>query len=561
MGDTLIPKQEPAKDPASDQLGGGLYYCLRVPISTSISEGGLGHCAGFHLDVAETFIDRYNLGLEFNYTGTEGKLFPSTDSAGTTYDRTHWALQFAFGRTRRLYPFFSDAGDHTASLSLNTTPMIGGGSTTLSRSPVTLEGDQYGFGEQREKTWDLSTTYSLPLDITLKDRWGMRLAPSLRYGVQYAGSGSEANRVNLDFMFTASIFLGDASTQPGGDADTEMGPMGIAQGLFAMGHGWAQRYMMARTLSAPQEALETYGILQPQSGGSRGSMSDVPKLEAGAAFLGAADSSLTPALRAGEGWYWGLLGIQTLGEGLSFIDDSTAMRTGALSGLLKTPRLLGYAIAGIETPGKRLMLTNEIVELREMYINLVSYALNTVVMFGGALGGSDWVGQAGVGANLGVAFTPDPSERGTVERTDYTFVPVAISGGSQSGLRQGIVIHKSWHDVPMPELQLFSSVMLLSPLLYGDAPQTSDIDAALGLEWKTTYTRLLFGVDTKAVHGGGPDWKTGFGGLVGFDVLIPFNGQESGTGLTLGARFMAHKLFPDGYSYTFLPTIGLTLGK
>jgi len=214
----------------------------------------------------------------------------------------------------------------------------------------------------------------------------------------------------------------------------------------------------------------------------------------------------------------------------------------------------------------------ENVEARQMYVNLASYAANTAVMLIGAAADSEIAMSGGAGANMGVSMTPDPVEGTTVERTDFGYVPYSAYWGERNGNRAGIIVHKSWHNVPSESFQLFSSAMLLSPMLtfgnIGNMPAQdkqftsemlpSSVNASLGLEWKTTFTRLALGVDTCGVSGN-EDSAAGVGATAGFDFLIPFNGEEDGSGIGLGVRASAHKLFPKGWDAEVAPWFGLTL--
>lgn len=564
MGEILIPKEADTSEPLSQRWGLSCHYALSLPIATSISEGGgLGHSFGFALAVAESFTDSYTLGPEFTFGKTEGKLFPSTFAPGTTTETSHLGIQFGFGHTSRKYPYFNDSGDYVANLSIGQTPLIGGGKTTVSPSEL---------GEVSATTWDIGTAYSAMGEFR---PWGrgptLSVGPALYYGVQYEDEDSEFNRVKLSLMLALQIGYGDASVRAGTDADMELGPMGIAQGFYSLFHGWAARFAMDKVLSEPQDALSKYG-LPTSSTGDRGSQANLPALEAAAAFLGGTGSSATVALRSPPWGYWTFLAAQTLGGGLFLGLGSDASKGAGLADLLGVVRPGLFKIADIESPSARRSKDDDTIERREVYVNLASFALNTAVMLlGGAAAGSDIAMSGGASANLQVAMNPDPIERRMVERTDYVWVPITCQGGSKNGSRAGISIHKSWHDWPWPSLQLFSSTTFLSPSLtiknmanssqdepYDDIGLNSDVDAAIGLEWKTTYTRLSLGLDTKAVFGSDTA-KAGIGAILGFDFLLPFNGKEDGSGISAGVRGMCHKLFPDGYQCEVFPQVGATL--
>lgn len=560
MGDKpLIPKTDDSTEPFGQRWGLHAGYLLDIPFSTSISEEGLGHGAFLHLDIADSFVTRFPIQVGYRWAETEGKLLPSTSSEGTTFKRKHWGLFFGLGTTNRVVPFFDSSNDFAGSLSFGIMPTIGGGSTTIFNSPLSLEDESFGFGSTSDSTVDASTTYSLTGEIRPWERWPvLTLGPAFNYGVQYAGENSEYNRVNMSVLLMLSAGYGDASAKASGDADTEQGLYAVFVYLYGTTQGLMQRYWMNKALADPQQKLVDYGLLDESSGG-RGSMTDVPLFQAGSTFASGLGDPYGPALHTNMGLFWALFGARTLGEGLFLSADSDATKTGATAGLLSSVRELGYPIAGIETPKKRLALADATVEHREMVINMASYLLNSVFVVGGGAGGSDIVMQAGASANVQLALNSNPTGRGTVERTDVSFVPAAFQWGGKSGMRPGVLIHKSWHDFPSPTFQLFTSALLLSPGIYGDAELNSDVDAALGLEWKTPYTRLSIGLNTKSVSGGGEKAKAGIGGIAGFDLLVPFNGKEDGSGLTAGIRFLATKLFPEGHQLDLVPSLGATV--
>ena len=129
------------------------------------------------------------------------------------------------------------------------------------------------------------------------------------------------------------------------------------------------------------------------------------------------------------------------------------------------------------------------------------------------------------------------------------------------------------HDFPTKHWQIFAETIFSSPQFrpdnatnhpkqedpYEDADLNTDIDSYMGIERKDTHTRLSLGIGTKAIFGGGDSAKTGIGAMLAFDVIIPFNGQENGSGLILGVRGLAHKIFPEGYQLEIIPMGGLTL--
>jgi hypothetical protein len=550
MADEILSPPPAAREPLANRWGLVGHYNLRVPISTSISQSGGGHAVGVSAELAERHDERYVLTADVLLGTTDNKIFPSTESAGTTAPEGHTAGMLGFGRFVRNASYFNADGDFKAALSTGTIPQVGVGSTSL--------------GGERTKTFDLGTTYALMGEVR---PWGgrgpdFRLGPMLHYGLQYGGKNSDANRVRLEFMVAAEVGYGDASARSGTDADTPLGPSGLAYGLFQLGHSFVLRYLFDRAITAPMAALGDYGLVggTPQAG--RGSLYDIPLLQAGAAFLGGLGSPLTPTLRAGGPWYWGFTALRAASGTATIATASPDGRGGGVAELLTTARLLGYAATGIETPSKRLSRDPDAVVRREQYIALASYGLNTLFMVAGGLGSQGALAGGGSTANVGLALSPDPVGREMVERSDYGFA-YSFYHGQMKANRGGILIHKAWRDFPTKRFQFFSEAIFLSPVLTAQRGEnydaTSDIGAAIGIEWRTTWTRLLAGIDTRGVFGGGTSAQAGIGGMAGADVIIPFNGRRDGSGISLGLRGAAHKLLPHGSQYELYPWGGATL--
>lgn len=563
-----------------------LRYGLDVPIPTAISEPGLGHNLGLHLEIAEG--DLLTLGADVGWAKTDGKLLPFASGPGATYDHIHWSGQFGFGRWSRT-PFWREDENHSArgslsawgSFSRGAIPSIGVGSSSFSRSPVTLGGESFSFGSTSQTTFDVNTTYALALGFRLGRRFPeISIGPAFALGAQYAGEGSEFNRLKLSFMLLLSLGSSDilekknAGAQKSGAVpeDMEMGALGIAQGLFALAQSWLQRLMINATLARPQQIVQDYGLLAPDPG-NRGAMANVPFFEAASNVGAAIGGSLTPALHAGNGWYWGFLGARTLGEILFLLPDNDAARVSAGANLLGSGRLLLYPIFGIHAPARRASLPSLQIERREMVIDLIGMGLHTILFAGGAIAGSANTMQTAALADAQVAADPNPSGRKTIERSDYTY-GIDFLFGRTSGIRGSIGIHKDWHDFPLPNFQLFSALGLSSPSIwlgnignhvsqsgpYRDGELSSDVDAKFGLAWKTSHTRLAFGTASRAIFGD-PEVKAAFGGNASFDVLIPFSGREDGHGITLGAKCLFLKLFPEGFQGDCSLNLGVTLGS
>jgi len=570
MGDNfLIPAAPKESEPFANRWGLSLECGPRFSVSTSISEGGIGGICGLSLDIAENFEEAYHLKLDAPFGTTEQKIFPTTDAPGTSADHSHFGFRLGFGKTRRVASFFGEEGDFRFSLNTGSVPMLGVGKSTISREPYELDGETFEFEDSSETTLEIGTNYPLMAELRPGGRFpSIKIGPVFHYGLQYAGEGSEFNRVKLELSIMASIGFGDASTMGGADADFELGPAGIVQGFYALGHGYLQRALLVKSLMQPMEALDEYGLTDTEGAEDRGSMAGVPFLSAAASVMGGA--SLTPALRSGSGWYWAFAASHAAG-GLFLISDSTDAKGAGLGDIMSTARLLSYAIADIESPEARMGKDSAEVEKREMYINIATYAAGAIVFIAGGAAGSDVAVIGGTSANNSIAMSPDPIERGMVESTSYGYIPITGYWGERSGNRAGMLVHNSWHDVPHESFQLYSELLFLSPMMtfgnmgraasedeaYADVMLPSDVGAGLGFEWKTTWTRLSFGPETRAIFGGEDGARAAIGATVGFDLTFPFSGEENGAGIGIGVRASGGYVFDQGGQFEVGPWIGV----
>lgn len=575
MGDILIPKSAGNED-VWDRLGGRARYCYDFPVVTAVSPGGGGHCGGLELDIADDFKNRFPLSLELSFLDTESKLFNSTFADGTTSAGSRMGGQIGFGHLTRRGSLFNDSGDYTARFSTGAIPMIGFGPSSVSPSDRSLGGDTFSFGETGERAFNVSTRYVALGEWRPSGRGpAFYIGPELVFGTQYAGEYSPFNRLNLDLRLTVGLGFSDASVRGNNGGDRELGDVAISQALYAAVHNALMRYTMAKTLSDPQGEIGS-----GSSGGERGPFVNVPPLLAASATMSALSSPLTPALHGGEDWFWVFAGANALVGATSFAYDSPSASAAGTADMLNLARLMAYPAAGISSPSSRRRHASSVDE-REAYINLAASLLNSVVTVVGAEGGSSAAAHGGVSANLSIAGSPDPTGGKLVERTDYSLIPCSAVSGSQNGNRAGFRVHKSWRDLPSRDIQLFSAVTLLSPQFLGgnvgnhlsgqnnqyssDSQLNTDLDAVIGLEWKTPFTRLSLGLGNKAIYGGPETAKAGIGVATGFDVIIPFNrhkGRDDGSGVTFGVRGTAHAILPDGGSQTEVyPHVGVTIAN
>ena len=557
----LIPASPPTEEPFSQRWGLVPHYSLRVPIETSISESGLGHSFGLTLHLAENFNDRYTLALEFPFGTTETKLFPTTDAEGTTAQHQHFAGQFGMGRVTRSLPYFGDLGAFKFALNVGVTPMIGVGKSTITAPDRTLEGETFSFGSKSATTWDLGTAY------TFTGEWrpiggrgpAINIGPGAYYGVQYDKPGSEFNRVRLDFLLTASIGYLDGSTRTSANADAEVGAMAIVQDIFSLGQGLGQSALMDQVTAKPMEALSDYGLTGGDGSNSPSSMDDVPFLKAGAVFAGGLGNPMYVPLHAGTGWFYGLAGLRAVGGTVLLATSSTEGGAGGLANLWTVGRMLSYAFAGIEEPDKRAVKEPATVERNEAYIDIAFFLGSAALM----MVPNDTVKVGSGSANFNIGMTPSPLGHGTIERTDVGYIPYApYWSGKRSGGRAGFIVNKDFHDFPTANWQLFSSVAFLAPMLNPSDGRDLTLDtsllATLGIAWKTPYTRLSVGPTTSLDYSTSGT-RTGIGGSLGFDVIIPFNGQEDGSGVWFGVRGNALKYSSEGAQYNVMPGAGVSL--
>ncbi|MFH0799172.1 MAG: hypothetical protein V2A66_03205 [Pseudomonadota bacterium] len=537
MTDFILKPKPLEPEPFSERWGLTGSYTLKFPIATAISEGGLGHCFGLGLKVAENFDSATTFEAGACFGNTEMKLLPSADAPGTTAQGSYWTIHAGFGKERRMSSLYGENGRLSADLMWGVTPSIGGGSLSVS---------QPGFDGKSSGVVEVNTNYKLTGEIRPSGRFVIRIGPEFNQGVLFAGEGSEFNRMLLSLMIVAGLGWSDASARSGRAADRELGGLEIFQGMYATIHRFISGYISNSALADQQEALKKYGLLT--DGGDRGASGSLPILQGASALLGGMDTTLSTSLHAGTGWFLGMTGLRGAGGVGLMLSGGDAGKASGTTDILTLVRPIGLLIGGVESPSKRHLLPREVVDRREMYVNLVSYLVNSGLMLIGAAAGSGVLMDGANGANIQIATTPDPLDRNMAPRTDVAFIPYSarygLSGNTKSGGLSGVIIHKDWAELA-PNFRLFSSVSFLTPL-YTDKQQNTEVDSALGIEWKTTYTRLSLGLDTKMIFGGGDEAKAGIGGVLGFDIVIPINGGENGSGLVLGARGMCHKLFSDG---------------
>ncbi|MFA4875009.1 MAG: hypothetical protein WC690_06670 [bacterium] len=575
MADEILkPAPSTASEPFSQKIGVLPAYSLRIPISTSISEKGLGHSAGLDVHYAENFNDSYTLALRYNYYNTTMKLQPSTTSEGTTAEHTHKSVQAGFGRWTLLYPYFGENGDFMASLRTGITPLLGRGGSTFSNPDRTLRnGDTLSYPGGSASTWDIGTEY------TIKGEWrpdGGRgpvigIGPGFYYGIQnnFDKNNPDFKRVILSGMLMLEVGYGDGSTIPGGDADTEVGGVGIGQNAWQLVHGYFLRYGFSDALLETKEKVDAYGLTSSSGPAGPGSQYDVAMLQAGSTAFYAIGSKPSIDLRAGQGWFWGFAAIRAIGGAAFLTSGSVEGRSGGAADIFGVLRLVQYPMWGIEEPDKRLSLSQEEVAEREAYINLVSYGLNLAATLIGGVVGSETVQKGASTANVAMGFAPNPTER-PMKRYDLRLEPYTIyCSNNLCGHRAGFNVHNDFNSIPFYASASFHSPMLIAGNVgnvssqsqpFSNATVPTGISASMGPTWTTTYTRLYGGPRTTVIFGS-DDKKVGVGATAGFDILLPFNGESNGSGISLGAGVNGLKTSPNGYEYEFRFGAGVTMGN
>lgn len=551
MGDEILtPEISGTGETPSRRIGITGDYSLKVPVSTSVSEKGIGHSAGVNLYIPDTFEEGFIIRPEFTISNTEMKLFPTTDSPGTTANQKHLSFKLGFGQYSRFVPQFDDNGFFRFAIFGSTTPMIGAGSSTISQPGRTMGGETFPGGESKTRTWDLSTRYIFGGEIRTGGDVMIKLGAGVDYGIQFDKEGSDSNRVVIAAPIVAEVGLADWSSATSGNTDAEVGTTNIIYALYSMGHGWAQRYMFDKTVSQPMEALSKYGLISPSS--DPASMYDVPLLKAGAAFTGGMGNPLATPLRTNTGVFIALTAMRAVGGAAFMATGSTDGRAGGLADLSGSARLLGYAIAGIETPEKRSSFSPDEVRSRQKYVNMGTFILNGGMMVIGAITKSDVLMRGSGNSDVQLGMSQDPINNDMIERTDVGYIPTSLYSGTNSGHRGGVLIHSTWRT--KGELKPFMGAVIMSPMLtpgnamnmpsqdklFADPSLPSEVGAQFGGEWKTTYTRASAGLDVRSSFGGGSA-VAALGGVVRFDLTIPFNGKKDGSGIMLGVQATAHK--------------------
>ena len=565
-----------------NQLGFLGHYALRCPVSTTFSESGSGHEVGLSVTVNPTLKDRYVFKLSFPWGETQGNITTYTEGPGTYTVNSRWSGMVGMGHHRRIAPFYKANGNIWGSVFSLTLPALGVGTVTSGLPDRDVDGEEFTFDDNSVHTFDLSTQYAFGIEF-LVNRFNIMLAPTLNYGVYFHESGSEWNRMHLEFMITAALGYGDKSTlnlRP----RTEASGYEIAYHTYAKLNGIIQSILMMKTLNEMYDRLGDFDF--DFGGEDPGSTEDLRILQGASAFMGGMGqaSSMEYFLSIGN---WNVLPmvLEALGGVLVMATGGGESGFGSGTGsLLNAFGMSIYMMWGIDTPAERLELREKgkYVYPKLLGTALIRYGINTLAFLAGILlvnnnEDSDF-GNAllsgGGQANFGVAFGTAPHDSEAVDRTTYSYIPATFynsdgSNGSDSGSRSGILIQHSWHKWPVfTEARFLSHGLRLDNLFkrmgvepgepYGDDYLPSEVAATLGAHYEHTYFRIGGGLDTAILFGSRGGSTAALGLSLGADVLIPFNGRRNGTGLTFGVRGSVHKYIPDGWAWELTPHLGLT---
>lgn len=490
MGDRLIPKSSELRSdiPWWQRMGLNGSGIFGWQLDTAISDGG-GPLYGFgiDLDYAETFDDIYKFYFQMMWGNSDGKILPT---GGPAVPTSHRSVLFGGGSDRRLYTLFNDDGKHPFSLYTNSQYLIGWGTTERENA---YTGDGTGEG-----TLDLSRAVYLGMKFNLAKQLELNIAPGFMYGVQFDETGSEFNRLRLAFMVNANLGWGASDIVSGENRDENVGAAGNVMEFYRILHGAMLRYTLNSTLADQQDAIKDYGFDSGASGS--GPLAIVPTFMAGSTLIGGLGDSISVPLHSRL--YWAFFAANAV-DGIVFTAlDGDAGRIGGITSLLKAARLGGYAIAGIESTGKRRHLSDEERERREEYVNIGSYVVNTVAQGIGEAAGSDVVATAGANANINVAFTPN-------QATEMLEGRLYIPAWAPISNRFGLTFHNSWKHLP-----LCSGVTAL----YAGSEKNIDINSYLGPQWSSDYHYLFGGLNNNITFGGEAGSSVGFVAGVGAKI-------------------------------------------
>lgn len=557
------------------------------PLATSVSEGGSEYECGLSVTINPTLADRYSFDLIFPWGNTEGKLFASGSGEGQTSKNFNWSALAAMSHLNRSHPAFTKGGAHWFSLVTSTTPYIGPRRSSIAEANCSSEDFSCS-----TYMLDIGMKYGAGLEFMPKPRFDIGIITELTYGASFLKSGSDWNRLKLEFMIKLFVGYGDESSplnpNEAGDLPPPPPKMEIAFAIYSALLGIPQTILMNMTLADMQKKLEDMGI--SLSDGDPGRTEDIRLLQSFSAFFGAWGwkSSMEQFMNLGNLNPIPLvLEIVKGGAGIvvGATQDSTASTGSGMANLLGALDMGIYMLMDVDSPADRKKHEKDVVP-RLLKSDLIIFGINDLLAVIGAVllhqnpksDAGSIMFSAAVGANAGTAFFVGPKKSGAVVRTTAAYSPINPyqinyeSGGVKkkaSGMRSSIIIQKTWGwNFLFSEFAFSSHALRLDNLFkragaapsepYDDAELPSEISARLGFQKEWKHVRLGASLDILAPFGAPAGISGGIGLTAATDVFL-FNKQKNGWGLMLGVRGSIATLFPHGWQWEVAFPIGLTL--
>jgi len=474
MGDRLTGTDLPNNASTKPWQGLGLNASgiFGWQLDTAISDGG-GSLYGLGLDFgyAATDLDKYKLLLQIIRGSTEGGYLPT---GGPSVPQTHGSNYLGSEHERVLGTFYDPKSRPTLALSTASQRLVGYGSSYFQ--------NPYEDGGAGEDTFDLSSSTYLLGKVRLGSQVWLELGPGLSYGVQYAGEGSEFNRLQLAFMLQSRIGWNAESTVSAKDRDTYVETAANISAFYAMMHSYALRYALNNTLTNPQNDLEDYGF-ESNMGSEESALDTVPSYMFASTLLGGLSSSLETPLRSKA--YWGYFAMHLAG-GLAFLTmEGEAAKQGATGDFLGAARLASYAMAEIESPGRRIGMGEREKALREGYLNIANFSLASGLLGFGQAFNADPISGAAAGSGMSIASSPN-------QITDMLETTLYIPGYTPATGRMTFTLHNEWEHLPM-----FSAMTAA----WGGTDKPIDINSSMGAQWSGPYHYLFGGLNHNMSYG------------------------------------------------------------
>jgi hypothetical protein len=567
------PQAPSPEEPDGKQWKLALDYNLLVPISTSVSEGGLGHAFNLSYSIGNNSATYHSFMLGALFGKTNGKLYASTDVPGSSTENSHWGIMAGMGRTKYLSRYFFSS----------TSSLIGIDTTSSAQPDRTVGGETFSFDASKKLLFNIKTQYGAGLELRPSSNFILQLAPSLGIGALFDSPGSEWNRLPIEFMLRLS--LGYGSGEPVfGSRPRKPTPMELAYYTFARLHGTAQTILVNKTLSEEAEKAGAF----VGGGGDPGSMEDIRFLTGLSAFLagfGLANSRKAYVSFEEYNYFPLVLEIASGILVLGLAGNNSGRGTGGAY-LLNAGDMLTYRLMDIDKAGGRER-AGEDLHFKLQKAALINAAIKTgLFLIGGLVLYKSSQNDAGLiltssalQANQGLAIAADPTDSGAVESTIINYIPAtryyrkskmpnAVNPEELTESRAGISVMSNFE-------YWFAQMRFLSHALradnigkragaapdepYGAAMAPTEISVTFGGHYRNRYFRIGGGLDMIMENGSGVGIASGVGGSIGLDVTIPIT---DGFGLAFGVyASICTLLGQDGYRYEIGPGLGILLSS